>query len=131
MRNARFVLLPVLALLAACVSDAPRGNPPPPRYETEYERGYRDAAGAPRPNVYGPIAVSRATYGTWKHSCNATSLIAGRASGRHHFQMRVSNDMCGDPDHGKAKSLDVSYYCGNYAKTASAREHDTLTLSCP
>lgn len=106
--------------LAGCVAYNPRyGNTPPPSGQ-----GYYDS----RPAT---IAVARATYGTWSRSCDATPHIAAQASGRTHFHIHVDNNLCGDPHQGRQKVLDVSYYCGGYHKTASANEHDSLTLSCP
>jgi len=120
------LLLPMigLTLLAACDAHTPT------RPVTDYERGYRDGASAARV-IHGPIAITRASYGTWSRSCDATALVSGQASGKYSFRMTVTNTLCGDPHPGKSKSLDVSYSCGNQGKTASAREHDTLSLRCP
>lgn len=115
----------VAALLAGCETPAPA------RPATEYERGYRDGSAARRHTTFGPIAVTRASYGSWSRSCDATALVSSQASGKFNFRLAVSNNLCGDPHQGKSKSLDVSYQCGSQSKTASAREHDTLTLACP
>ena len=128
-------LLLVTFILSACVSSGYRHEtaysptyPPPSGY---YESSpYRNG---PPPGYYaaGPIAVARATYGTWKHGCDATRRIAGEAAGRHHFRIRADNGLCGDPHQGKDKTLNVSYHCGAQMKSASAAEGQVLFLSCP
>lgn len=120
--------LPMMALAAATLAACDATTPTRP--VTDYERGYRDGASAARV-IHGPIAIAQASYGTWSRTCDATALVSGQASGKYSFRMTVTNTLCGDPHPGKSKSLDVSYYCGNQSKTASAREHDTLTLRCP
>lgn len=105
--------------LAGCVAYNPRYSNPPPSNQGHYDS---------RPAT---IAVAHATYGTWSRSCDATPQIAAQASGRTHIRIHVDNNLCGDPHQGRQKSLGVNYYCAGYHKTASANEHDFLTLSCP
>jgi hypothetical protein len=103
--------------------DAARGNnmspppPPPPVY-------------APPPVVLGPIKVTSAFYGTTSKNCDATRWVGRHANGKRSYTFKVSNDMCGDPAHGDRKSLEVTYWCGQVSRTASAREHQSLLLDC-
>ncbi len=117
----------LVLLLSACVSGGQRHDSP--------AYGYPAAPYGSPPGyaVYpvGPIAVASARYASSRHSCDATRLIASQASGRHHYSVQVTNNLCGDPHPEKAKTLHVTYYCGGPVKTASAGEHHTLTLSCP
>jgi hypothetical protein len=80
--------------------------------------------------MLGPIRVSRAFYGTTSKSCDATRYVARRADGNRSHSLQVTNGMCGDPAHGDRKTLEVTYSCGDVAKSASAREHQTVYLDC-
>ena len=82
----------------------------------------------PRPT--GPITISGAYYGTSSKNCDATRYVARRANGKRSYSFEVSNEICGDPAHGDRKSLEVTYVCGNLARTASANEHRTIYLDC-
>ena len=82
----------------------------------------------PRPN--GPITVTGAYYGTQHRNCDATRFLARRANGKASYSVEVTNEICGDPSPGDRKSLEVTYVCGNLARTASANEHRTINLEC-
>ena len=150
-------LAPVLAALALSTSGIPavaQDEPPEYRdradsreawrrgYEHGFERGYekgiaegqrRAPVAAPMPPPaprLGPIHVTGASYGTLSRSCDATRWVGSRANGRRTFTFEVTNGMCGDPARGDRKSLDVSYRCGEVARTASAVEHRPVTLDC-
>jgi hypothetical protein len=128
---------------ALAAADEPRPAGPREAYREGYQRGYEDgfAAGlrkgeeesravAPPAGPTGPIAISRALYGTSSKHCDATRYVARRANGKRRYCFEVSNEMCGDPSRGDRKSLDVTYICGTLARTASANEHRTLYLDC-
>jgi len=85
---------------------------------------------APPPIVTYPITISLARYGIPGRECDATRHVARQANGRISASIEVSNSICGDPARGERKSLDITYICGNRAKTASAFEHRTAYLSC-
>ena len=130
-------LLILCCTLTACVANDHRrdggygnygGYPPPPGYGPP-PGYYRQPQPAYVPT--GPIAVARATYGTWKHACDATGRLARQAAGRYHAAFVADNTLCGDPHQGKDKTLSVDYYCGGVHKSASAGEGHTLHLSCP
>ena len=113
-------------------------------YERGFERGYAKGmdegmrrAPAPPPVIAppppprpGPIRVTGAFYGTSSRNCNAGKYVASRANGKRSYSFEVSNSICGDPVPGQRKSLEVTYYCGEVLKTASANEHRTLYLDC-
>ncbi|HET7728481.1 MAG TPA: hypothetical protein VFK48_00490 [Usitatibacter sp.] len=109
-------------------------------YEAGFERGFQKGLEqaerrappvvAPPPPRTGPIRVSGAYYGTTSRSCDATRYVASRANGKRSFSFAVSNNICGDPAKGDRKSLEVTYYCGDVSKTASANEHRTIYLDC-
>jgi hypothetical protein len=86
-------------------------------------------APAPAP-VLGPIKVSGAFYGSGKKNCDATRFVGRQANGNRTYSFKVSNDMCGDPDRGQRKTLEVTYWCGQVSRTASAREHQDIYLNC-
>lgn len=114
-------------------------------YERGYDRGYRKGleAGdrrAPPPAVIapppppvvqlGPIQVTGAYYGSDQRNCQAGRQVARLANGKRSYSFKVTNEICGDPDPGKRKTLEVTYNCGQVQKTASAREHQTIYFDC-
>lgn len=139
-------LLMLLSLGAAAQSYEEHGSPRE-AYSKGYKDGFREgyeqarkdlggrssnnhsAPVAPRPVAY-PITVSIAKYGTPHRDCDATRHVARRANGKMSASVEVSNSICGDPSPGDRKSLEITYVCGNRAKTASAFEHRTAYLSC-
>jgi hypothetical protein len=113
-------------------------------YERGFERGYAKglaegerrapppppvAVPPPAPRI-GPIRVTGAFYGTSARNCDAKRYVASRANGKGSWSFEVSNNICGDPARGDRKSLEVTYYCGQVMKSASANEHRTIYLDC-
>jgi hypothetical protein len=110
-------------------------------YERGYDRGYRKgleadrrgppAVVAPPPNVpTGPIQVTGAHYGSDQRNCQAGRQVARLAHGKRTYSFKVTNEICGDPDPGRRKTLEVAYTCGHLQKSASAREHQTIYFDC-
>lgn len=105
-------------------------------FKDGFDEGYRKAiaeqnAASTAASKGFPIAITGATYGPDSGaSCDAKRFVAPRVNGRTSASIDVTNQMCGDPSPGKRKSLNVTYLCGNVAKTASAYEHRTVYLSC-
>ena len=116
-----------------------------PDFKDGYARGYREgfdagyqkaqaeqrhAAEAAAKNF--PIAVTAATYGPEgaNERCDASHYFRKEANGRRSVSVPVTNSMCGDPAPGKRKSVEVTYLCGAIAKTATAYEHRSASLSC-
>ena len=133
----------VLAVLTSPVAVAQ--NP----YDDGYKRGYKegfsegyrkaqqDLQGAPPPPVLappvpvlGPINIQVARYGSSNKICDATRQVRLKAQGKRSVTIDVSNSLCGDPDPGQRKELEVSYTCGNISKTASGYEHRSVYLDC-
>jgi len=114
-------------------------------YDRGYQRGMEEAhrrapapamavppppPPAPPPPVLGPIKVTSAFYGSGKKNCDATRHVGRQANGHRTHSFKVTNDMCGDPDRGQRKTLEVTYWCGQVSRTASAREHQDIYLNC-
>jgi hypothetical protein len=104
-------------------------------FKDGFDEGYRKAISeqgvAPAASKGFPISITSAVYGPDSGaSCDARRFVAPRANGRFNASIDVTNQMCGDPSPGKRKSLNITYFCGNTAKTASAFEHRTAYLSC-
>lgn len=112
-------------------------------YERGYDRGYRKGLEAgdrrgppaavivPPPHVLtGPIQVTGAFYGSDERNCQAGHQVARLANGKRSYSFKVTNEICGDPDPGRRKTLEVTYTCGQIQKTASAREHQTIYFDC-
>ena len=113
-------------------------------YERGFERGYSKGLAEgerrappppaviapPPPPRIGPIRVTGAFYGTSARNCDATRYVGSRANGKRSYSFEVTNNICGDPARGDRKSLEVTYYCGQVAKTASSNEHRTIYLDC-
>lgn len=124
-------------------------------YQEGYRQGYEDgfqagrkAGNRPdsRPDAIQPfrepsvnsnstrnsrIRLYSATYGTYKKRCDATAYTAPRINGRSSASFAVSNQMCGDPDPGQRKSLQIHYACGDTEKESTAYEHRDIYVSCP
>jgi hypothetical protein len=114
-------------------------------YERGYDRGYNKGfqegtrrpvnvapppPAAPPPPVLGPIRVAGAQYGTSSKTCDATRFVRHQADGKRPHSFNVTNEMCGDPARGDRKTLEVTFWCGEVSRTASAREHQTIFLNC-
>jgi len=109
-------------------------------YKDGFDAGYRKAVeelrnAPPPPPVAAtgfPIAIVSATYGPEgsNERCDATHYVRKNAAGRRNATVPIENTMCGDPAPGKRKSVEISYLCGNVAKTTTAYEHRSAYLSC-
>jgi hypothetical protein len=141
------VLLFMLSFGAAAQSSYEDNASPQDAYSKGYKEGFREGYEQARRDLRGgnnannavpvqpkpvafPITVSLARYGTQHRSCDATRFVARRANGKLTASVDVSNNICGDPSPGDRKSLEITYVCGNRAKTASAFEHRSAYLSC-
>jgi hypothetical protein len=108
-------------------------------FERGYEKGMREAEKRaapvfvppppPKP-ILGPIRVSGAFYGNGRKNCDATRYMARHANGKRSYSIEVTNQICGDPARGDRKQLEVTYWCGEVSRTASAYEHRTIYLDC-
>jgi hypothetical protein len=71
-----------------------------------------------------------ARYGSSNKVCDATRHVRLKAQGKMSATIDVSNAICGDPDPGQRKQLEVSFTCGTIARNESAYEHRSLSLNC-
>lgn len=93
------------------------------------------------PSTMAKIVIQSATYSSMRKECDATNYVAMRCSrGGGNCSFQVSNNMCGDPDHGKQKVLQVVYQCAmfrngqwyinNDAMSMEAFEHHNIEIMC-
>ena len=79
-------------------------------YRHGYEQGYHDGAEA-QGHAGGPpgrIIIEEARYGSHEGGfCNARDSIQQVIGWRRHFDIRVGNELCGDPAVGRPKHLEV------------------------
>lgn len=79
------------------------------------------------------IEVLNAVYGTpgTGRTCDATAVIRAACDGKTSCDVLVSNRLCGDPDFGTPKTLNLDYQCGPaVAKSLTAPELTAAHLSC-
>lgn len=126
-----------------------------PRYGRGYGRGYGRER-YPNPNInpgrnrnpgyqnpgygYGGydardrrphLTILGATYRSIDgRTCNAYSYAHRKCDGNQSCTLKASNKICGDPDRGRLKILDVSYRCGNKQYTSSTPERSRSKIRC-
>lgn len=74
-----------------------------------------------------------AVYGTpaTKHTCDATAVVAQACNGKTACNILASNALCGDPDYGTPKSLNVVFECGPaLGRSVTAQEETEARLAC-
>ncbi len=86
--------------------------------------GARDHRG-PRLTILG--ATYRSIDG---RTCNAYSYAHKKCDGNQSCTVKASNNICGDPDRGRLKILDVTYSCGNQQYTSSTPERSRSKIRC-
>ncbi|CAN5236561.1 hypothetical protein BH11PSE11_BH11PSE11_16890 [soil metagenome] len=124
-----FVALGVLATSAFAQSA---------EYRRGYDAGYRDGLSARGGEGRGEsrresprIGILSARYGSREGSCDASDTIRRMAGWNRHVEFTVNNDLCGDPDEGRRKRLNVEYRCGDGSRQRSeAGEGSIMSLSC-
>jgi len=128
--------LSVLAIAAAGVG-ASSAFAQSMEYRRGYDQGYRDGAEAanaqaqPQAPMIGRIAILEARYGVRDAMCDARESIQQMAFRRRHVDVRVGNELCGDPAPGRPKRLFVTYRCGDAPEQrVMAPESSVLALSC-
>jgi hypothetical protein len=106
-------------------------------YRRGYDQGYRDAIEASRERrgpsepVRGFIRVLDAKYGFRGDVCDARHAIEEIVGMRRHVDIRVNNDLCGDPASGRIKRLTIVYRCGDGPEQRVAGAENTqLSMSC-
>jgi hypothetical protein len=82
------------------------------------------------PPGWARVRVEEASYGSRGARCDARRSVR-YAVERNRGEIRVNNDLCGDPARGAQKRLSVVYSCGHGEPVRIvAREGETLRLSC-
>ena len=106
-------------------------------YRRGYDQGYRDGSAAavnqnPYPNGMGQITISSALYGIRGARCDARDSLQALVAGRRRIDVKVDNDLCGDPAPNQAnKQMSVIYSCGNGSERhVSGPEGSVLTITC-
>ncbi len=95
-------------------------------------RGDRPFLSHPKSNApWGTIDVRGADYGTYSRSCDATESVQHLCNGQRNCRLEADNNLCGDPEKGARKSLQVTYFCGNNRHNKEILERESGTLSCP
>lgn len=137
MSNRQIPIYAAALLAALCTSPASAESDFERGYREGYSRGFQDGQNSkPSPPRSGfrhnpsGIVVTRAWYGDYRRSCDATSWAVRAFNNRMRADAEVTNGICGDPAPGQRKSLNVEYYCNGEAKSADAYEHRRISLSC-
>jgi hypothetical protein len=124
------------AIAAACCLVSATASAQSEEYRHGYEQGYRDGAEAQnRADHGGPagrIIIEEAHYGVRGAGfCDARGAVQQMVGWRRHFDVPVSNNLCGDPAYGAPKMLFVRYRCGDSQPArVEAPENSVLQLSC-
>jgi hypothetical protein len=104
-------------------------------YRRGYEKGFQDGQASMERGrgreFSARIHIVMARYGTRDSTCDARDAIESFAGSRRDVEIRVNNDLCGDPAEGRHKVLVVDYRCGDGPrKRIETRESETMFLSC-
>jgi hypothetical protein len=105
-------------------------------YRQGYDQGYHDGVESVEHRDHGGAAgriiIEEARYGARDAGvCNAHDAIQQIVGWRRHADIRVSNELCGDPARGREKHLHVRYRCGDSPSAeAEGPENSVIELSC-
>lgn len=88
-------------------------------------RGYGARNHSPRLTILG--ATYRSVDG---RSCSAYAYAHRKCDGNQSCTVKASNSICGDPDRGRLKILDIAYSCGNQQFTSSTPEKSRSQIRC-
>lgn len=102
-----------------------------PRYGRGYDRGYDRGYGRERYDRGPRLTILGATYRSVDgRACSAFSHVHKRCDGERSCSVKASNSICGDPDRGRLKILEVAYACGNQERRARVPEKSRSQLRC-
>lgn len=126
--------------LSAAVLAAPMGaaQAQSAEYRRGYDDGYRagmDAArggdGEMRGGGRRRIIIEDAVYGDRDGACDARPAVQAMVDRGRDPVVQANNGLCGDPAPRRAKSLEITYRCGNGRMLRTAIREDTqAVLSC-
>lgn len=112
-------------------------------YRRGYDDGFRAGMDAARGgNMGGPgmvepgggrrrIIIEDAVYGDRDGVCDARPAVQAMVERQREPLVRADNRLCGDPAPRRAKTLEITYRCGNGRMLRTALREDTqAVLSC-
>lgn len=101
-----------------------------PRPARRYKDSYR-SYGRERYESEPRLTILGATYRSIDgQACDAYSFVHRRCDGKNSCSVRSSNKICGDPDRGRLKILEVVYACGEEQSQKNVPERSRLRLRC-
>ena len=111
----------------------PRYGYAPPRQGPYYygDRGGGRGYGRERYDRSPRLTILGATYRSIDgRACDAFSFVHRRCDGERSCSVRANNNICGDPDRGRLKVLEVVYACGDRQLRANVPERSRSKLRC-
>ena len=107
----------------------PRYGMTPPLNNRRYDDDRR--YGRERYDRYPRLTILGATYRSVDgRACNAFSHVHKRCDGEQSCSIKATNSICGDPDRGRLKVLEVAYTCGDQQMRTNVPEKSRSRLSC-
>ena len=98
-----------------------------PRYN-DNDRYGRDRYGRDR---FPRLTILGASYRSINgRACDAFSNVHRKCDGERSCNVRASNNICGDPERGRLKVLEISYACGGRTLSARVPEKSNTRLVC-
>ena len=76
------------------------------------------------------MVIDRVEYGAGDRTCDATRAIASACSGQSACNVRIDNQLCGDPASGTRKEATISFRCGGSPREERISEGGMANLSC-
>lgn len=94
--------------------------------------GNRNARGRDYGRDRGPrLTILGASYRSIDgRACDAFAHVHKKCDGDGSCKVKASNKICGDPDRGRLKVLEVTYACGNRQFQSRTPERSSSRLSC-
>lgn len=135
MKKQAFALAAAAAMLAAPLGAAHAQSA---EYRRGYDDGYRAGMDAARGGDAGMngggrrrIIIEDAVYGDRDGACDARQAVQAMVDRGRDPVVQANNGLCGDPAPRRAKSLEVTYRCGNGRMLRTTIREDTqAVLSC-
>lgn len=105
-----------------------------PHYRERHQPTYgygRDTRGARDQHRGSRITILGASYRSIDgRACDAFAHVHKKCDGDDSCKVKASNKICGDPDRGRLKVLEVTYACGNRQFQSRTPERSSSRLSC-
>jgi hypothetical protein len=101
-----------------------------PRYY-DNDRYGRDRYGRDRHDRFPSLTILGASYRSINgRACDAFSNVHRKCDGERSCNVRASNKICGDPERGRLKVLEISYACDGRTFSARVPEKSNARLVC-